>query len=118
MVKVNDFDSEADYYDMFEKKNQPFYDIINEFLIKLFNENSVKSVLDVTCGTGAQVLPLSKKGFDVVGCDNCNKLLGIARVKCEKLGLKIDLHHGDVRISKFGNFNAVISILNSMGYLS
>ncbi|MEW6070828.1 MAG: class I SAM-dependent methyltransferase, partial [Candidatus Thermoplasmatota archaeon] len=98
MVKINDFDSIAEYYDLLEQKNQPLYNLINNFLIKLFKENKARSILDFTCGTGAQAIPLAQQGFDVVGCDIGKNLLRIAKAKSR--GLNIKFKCGDVRFSK------------------
>ena len=116
-TRINDFDSEAEYYDLFENKNQPLFDLINNFLKKLFLKNKIKTVLDVTCGTGAQAIPLSKKGFHVLGSDIGKSLLKIAAAKSKNLP-NIKFVHGDARRSKHGKFDAVISILNSLGYLT
>ncbi len=116
-MRVNDFDLEAEYYDLFERKNQPLFDSINNFLTKLFLKNKVKTVLDATCGTGAQAIPLSKKGFHVLGSDIGKRLLKIAAAKSKGLP-NIKFAHGDARRSKYGKFDAVISILNSLGYLT
>jgi len=117
MPKINDFDSEAQYYDLFEKKNQPSFNLIVDFLEKLFKKNNSKTILDVTCGTGAQAIPLAKRGFQTVGSDIGKKLLTIARRKSKGVS-NIKLVHGDVRYTKFGKFDAVISMLNSLGYLN
>lgn len=117
MQNINDFNSEAEYYDLFEKKNQLLFDKIIDFLVKIFKENNVKKILDFTCGTGAQTIPLSQKGFDVVGIDIAEKLLEIAKAKNEGVS-DAKFYKGDVRNSRFGKFDAVISMLNSLGYLS
>lgn len=117
MPNINDFDSEAEYYDLFEKKNQPLYDLIIDFLENLFKKNNMKTVLDVTCGTGAQAIPLASRAFQVVGSDIGKNLIRIARRKSKGI-FNLEFVHGDVRYTKFGKFDAVISILNSLGYLN
>ena len=116
MVNINDFNSEAEYYDLFEKKNQFLFEHIIDYLTEVFNENGAKNILDFTCGTGAQAIPLSKKGFAVTGSDIADNLLKIAKSKSRNLP-NISFRSGDVRYSKFGEFDAVISMLNSLGYL-
>jgi SAM-dependent methyltransferase len=116
MTKTNDFDSEAEYYDLFEMKNQPLYDSIANFLEALFKQGEVKTILEGTCGTGAQAIPLARRGFNVVGSDIGKNLLRIARQKGKGIP-NLKFVSGDVRYSRFGRFDAVISMLNSMGYL-
>ena len=116
-MRVNDFDSEAKYYDLFESKIQALFDLINNFLTRLFLKNKVKTVLDATCGTRAKAIPLSKKGFHVVGSNIGKRLLRIAAAKSKNLP-DIKFVHGDTRYSKYGEFDTVISILNSLGYLT
>lgn len=117
MTNINDFNSEAKYYDLLERKNQPLFNSIINFLEKFFKQNNVKTILDVTCGTGAQAIPLAKKGFNVVGSDIGKNLLNIARRKSKNIP-NIRFVYGDVRTSKFGKFDAAISMLNSLGYLN
>jgi 2-polyprenyl-3-methyl-5-hydroxy-6-metoxy-1,4-benzoquinol methylase len=117
LKNVNDFNREAEYYDLLEAKNQPLFDSIINFLTEVFVENNVKNILDITCGTGAQSIPLSQKGFTVVGSDIAENLIEIAKLKSKCLS-NIIFYKGDVRHSKFGEFDAVISMLNSLGYLT
>jgi SAM-dependent methyltransferase len=90
----------------------------NAVVEKLLKENRVKTVLDLTCGTGSQVFYLAKRGYSVVGSDFSPGLLEIAREKAkkEKLGLKfID---GDMRTIKLGRFDAAITMFNAVGHLT
>lgn len=116
MAKVNDFNAEAEYYDLLEKKNQALFDAIVDFLAEIFRNNGVKKIIDFTCGAGAQAIPLSEKGFNVVGIDIAGKLLDVAKSK-SKNNPNISFKKGDVRNSKIGEFDAAISMLNSLGYL-
>jgi|GEM_PF-1263978 len=117
MVKINDFNSEAKYYDLLEKNNQPFFLAIVDFLAEVFKKNKVDKILDITCGTGAQAIPFGQKGFTVVGIDIACELLKIARRK-SKGSPNVSFVKGDARDSKVGQFGAVISMMNSLGYLS
>lgn len=114
--RINDFNAEAEYYDLFEQKNQLVFARALEFLADVFRKNNVKKILDFTCGTGAQAIPLSQKGFIVVGADIAGNLLKEAEKKSRDFK-NISFRKGDVRCSKFGEFDAVISMLNSLGYL-
>ena len=41
----------------------------NAFIEKLLKAQNVKTVLDMTCGTGSQVFYLAKRGYEVIGSD-------------------------------------------------
>jgi len=114
---INDFNAEARFYDLLEDKNRPLFDAILRYLAPVFRKERVRTILDATCGTGAQAIPLSKMGFRVLGSDKAPALLKIARGKSRSLP-RVKFALGDVRYSRFGRFDAVISMLNSLGYLS
>jgi SAM-dependent methyltransferase len=90
----------------------------NASLREILSAHGVKSVLDMTCGTGSQVFHLSEHGFDVIGSDFSPKLLEIARAKSEALGKDIQFIDGDMRDIQVGQFDAVISMFNAIGHLS
>lgn len=111
------FDTAAQYYDLFELKSQPMYANIMNILETHFTHHQVTSVLDFACGTGAQAIPLARKGYHVTACDMSTELLHIAQQK-NASELDILWKHGDMRQSQFGTFDAVIAMLNAIGYLS
>ena len=90
----------------------------NIVIEKLLNEQNVKSVLDFTCGTGSQVFFLKKIGYDIAGVDFSPALLKIARNKALQKNLSINFIDGDMRSSKIGKYDAVITIFNAIGHLS
>ena len=90
----------------------------NVILSKLLRKYDVKTVLDLTCGTGSQVFFLTKSGFIVNGADFSPKLLDIARAKAKKEKLDISFIDGDMRTLKVGKFDAVITIFNAIGHLT
>lgn len=90
----------------------------NAILSKLLRKYGVKTVLDLTCGTGSQVFFLTKSGVAVTGADFSPKLLDIARAKAKKEKLYIRFIEGDMRTLKVGKFDAVITIFNAIGHLT
>lgn len=89
----------------------------NALIEKLLKGHAVKSVLDMTCGTGSQVFYLAERGYEVVGSDFSPSLLNIARSKAEKARLKLTFIDGDMRTLRAGKFDAVITIFNAIGHL-
>lgn len=84
----------------------------------IFIENTVKPtgfVLDLSCGTGRHVVPLSRDGYEVVGLDVSSSLLRIAK---NRLG-SIQLVRADMRHLPFKPeaFTASVSMDTSLGYL-
>jgi ubiquinone/menaquinone biosynthesis C-methylase UbiE len=69
----------------------------NALIEKLLKEQNVKSVLDMTCGTGSQVFYLAERGLDVIGSDFSPALLDIARAKTKEMHRKITFIDGDIR---------------------
>jgi ubiquinone/menaquinone biosynthesis C-methylase UbiE len=72
-------------------------------------------VLDVACGTGRHMIPLSLHGYGIVGLDASEKLLRIAK----KRSKEIMVIRGDMRFLPFKpqTFTAAISMDTSFGYL-
>lgn len=103
------------YYDALTQGNDDSKNTVIEAILK---KHHVKTVLDLTCGTGAQTLFLAKKGYQVVGGDISPALLEIARDKAKQDNLDIEFIEGDMRTIKVGHFDALITIFNAIGHLT
>jgi SAM-dependent methyltransferase len=89
----------------------------NAVIENILKGQRIKSVLDMTCGTGSQVFFLKKLGYDVVGTDLSKKLIKLAKNKTK--GDKIEFYTGDIRTIKLNRtFDAVITIFNAIGHLT
>jgi 2-polyprenyl-3-methyl-5-hydroxy-6-metoxy-1,4-benzoquinol methylase len=104
----------SEYYDLLSQGNDESTHLAID---KILQENNAKSILDLTCGTGAQVLWLSGKGYQIVGSDQSPELLKIASQKADEAGFNIPFHRGDMRKTQLGQFDAVITIFNAIGHL-
>ncbi|MBT3407555.1 class I SAM-dependent methyltransferase [Candidatus Woesearchaeota archaeon] len=111
-MKDYDYTSSAKHYDILEA--EPSIDVFNKLLNKLLKKNKVKSVFDITCGTGAQAIFLDKNGYDVTASDYSSGMIKIAKQKYSKLKFS----QGDMRKVRKGKFDSVISIFNAIGHLS
>ena len=89
----------------------------NKAIEKILKNHNTKSVLDMACGTGAQVFYLTRLGYKVIGSDFSPDLLEIARKKALKEKLSIEFIDGDMRTLQVGAFDAVITIDNAIGHL-
>ena len=90
----------------------------NALIEKLLKEQKVKTVLDMTCGTGSQVFYLAVRGYEVVGSDFSPDLLDRARSKAKEMNCNIIFIDGDIRKVNAGKFDAVITIFNAIGHLT
>ena len=106
-----------EYYDLLSA-NQDEIDRKNRFIDKILSQYKVKTVLDFTCGTGAQLFGLTKLGYQVTGVDLSPFLLKIAREKSRQKKLEVELIEGDVRETQVGSFDATITIFNAIGHLT
>ena len=114
-AKPSHYNKEAKSYDSFnEKKSEQ----INQLIENTLHHYEVKTVLDLTCGTGSQVFWLTKYGYEVIGSDISSKMLQIARSKAKQKKINLKFINGDMRIIKVGAFDAVVTIFNSIGHLT
>ncbi len=121
-MKSKDLGLPIDYFDMPELfdsfEENPEDQRKNEAVERLLRENNVKTVSDMTCGTGQQVFHLLQNGYKVVGSDFSPGLIEIAKKKAEEQKLSVEFNEGDVRNFISGKFDAVITIDNAIGHLT
>lgn len=114
-AKPSHYNKEAESYDAFNEKGSGQ---INQLIGNIFKKHGVKSVLDLTCGTGSQVFSLTKMGYEIVGADINSKMLKIAMNKAKEEKLPLKFLKGDMRSIQVGEFDAVITIFNAIGHLT
>jgi len=114
-AKPSHYSKDAETYDAFNENNSQQ---INQVIENILKKYRVKTILDLTCGTGAQVFWLAKRGYEVVGSDINSKMLKIAQNKAKKEKLPVKLLKGDMRTLEIGKFDAVITIFNAVGHLT
>jgi len=105
----------SEYYDLL---SQDADDSKNRAIEKILQEHKVKTVLDLTCGTGSQVFWLAECGYHVTGADLSPALLEIARNKTQKEKIDVKFIEGDMRTVQVGEYDAVITIFNAIGHLT
>lgn len=114
-AKPSHYNKEAEHYDAFNEKASQASNAVIENILKKYR---VKTVLDMTCGTGSQVFWLAKKGYQVTGSDINAKMLKVATEKIKQNQLPVKLLKGDVRTLQAGEFDAIITIFNAVGHLT
>jgi len=93
-------------------------ELTNGVIEKHLSDYDVKTVLDFTCGTGSQVFYLHDHGYKVTGVDNSPPLLTMARNTALQDNISINFLEGDMRKTKVGTFDAIITIFNAIGHLT
>jgi len=114
---LTQYNDESGHYDAFHE-NSENAKITNASIERILKKYNIKTVLDMTCGTGSQVFWLAKHGYEVTGSDITPSMLKIAKQKAKQKNLDIDLIHGDMRSLRVGEFDAVITIFNAVGHLT
>ena len=109
------YDAESATYDGFNEINSQ---LINSTIEGLLTKHKAENILDLSCGTGSQVFWLHNKGFIVHGVDISPSMLKIARKKAKQQGLTIKFQRGDMRTTRAGEFDAVLTIFNAVGHLT
>jgi SAM-dependent methyltransferase len=108
----------ASVYDMF-MDNVP-YDEWADYVQKLLRKFNIEKglVLELGCGTGSMTRQLAVRGFDMIGIDNSEEMLQIAREKGDERGDGILYLCQDMReFELFGTVAAVVSVCDSMNYI-
>lgn len=109
----------AQVYDLF-MDNIP-YQSWSEYLISLLKEYGVCDgiVADLGCGTGNVTEHLSQAGYDMIGIDNAEEMLEIAREKAAEKEMDILYLEQDMQnMELFGTVAAFVSICDSMNYIT
>lgn len=76
-------------------------------------------VLDLACGQGRHSIPLTSRGYQVVGLDYSPYLLELAKKFSHDAGVEPSLIRGDMRVLPFSRcFDAVYIFFTSFGYFS
>lgn len=115
-AKSSHYNTEAEVYDIFNQDS--WVTQVNQTLEKILRKYPVKTILDLTCGTGSQVFWLTQCGYKVVGSDFNLKMLNIARKKANQFKRPLKFFKGDMRTAQYGQFDAAITIANAVGHLT
>jgi SAM-dependent methyltransferase len=108
----------ASVYDIF-MDNVP-YDEWADYVQHLLKQNKIEKclLLELGCGTGSMTRRLAGKGFDMIGIDNSEEMLSIAREKSAEGEESILYLCQDMReFELYGTVAAVISVCDSMNYI-
>ncbi len=117
--QVSGYNAFARYYDEltanidYKKRALYFNEIINRYKT---TEGMI--LLDLACGTGSISEEMARLGYDVIGVDNSDEMLGIAIEKKFDSGLNIQYLCQDMRnIDMFGTIDVTVCALDSINHL-
>ncbi|MCQ2459705.1 MAG: class I SAM-dependent methyltransferase [Ruminococcus sp.] len=110
----------ARYYDDltanidYKKRGEYFHEIIKKF--KVTKENIL---LDLACGTGSISEVMARLGYDVIGVDLSDEMLGMAIEKKFDSGLDIQYLCQDMRkLDMYGTVDVTVCALDSINHLT
>ncbi len=112
------YSSLAYYYD--QLNSHVDYESWANFIEDIFKDNNIEKgslVLDLACGTGNVTIPLSKRGYDMIGIDVSAEMLECGRQKdfdSKVLWLCQDMRNFEL----YGTVAGVICCLDSINYLT
>ncbi len=112
---MNDYDLIAPFYDV---EHAHFDEDVDLYMH--YAEMQTGAVLELACGTGRLLLPLAEQGYALVGVDNSEPMLAIARRRAreEQLEGQITLVQQDVRSLNLGRqFSFAFIALGSFAHL-
>ncbi len=107
------------YDDLYKDKNYTEECRLIDRLLQCYGNGTVRSVLDLGCGTGNHVLPLAEKGYKLVGVDRSARMLDAARQKLsnQRLSGQTVFYEGDIRSFRVEqSFDASLMMFAVLGY--
>jgi SAM-dependent methyltransferase len=107
------------YDNLYKDKNYSEECGLIDRLFQSYGHGTVRSVLDLGCGTGNHVLALAEKGYNVVGVDRSARMLDAARRKVsnQRLSGEPVFYEGDIRSFRVEeSFDATLMMFAVLGY--
>ena len=116
-VLYNDF---AYLYDSLIKQDIDYEKLCDyiEDIFKRYNK-SPSLVCDLACGTGNVTLPMSRRGYDMIGVDISENMLNVARQKSENDKNDILYICQDLKkLDLFGTCDAFLCMTDGFNYIT
>ena len=89
-----------------------------EWCIGEYSEAKSRSILDIACGTGIHLREFARRGYEVMGIDGKEEMVGFVLKKAASEGLDIKCKKADMKRFDTGRkFGCVICMLDSFRYL-
>jgi SAM-dependent methyltransferase len=109
----------ADSYDLiYRDKDYAAESTLIESIFRKYN-NTVRSVLDLGCGTGNHAFPLAQRGYEVIGVDRSADMLAHAQRKLMNAGVdgKLIFQQADIGVVNLERtFDVALMMFAVLGY--
>ena len=108
----------AEIYDLIESEQRS--ETIRRDWASFLGDRPIRTLLDVSIGTGGMTLPLGELGIEVFGSDLSEAMLARCREKAARKGRPVECRQADFRdLSCWAGrqFDCVASTGNSLGYV-
>ena len=95
------------------------YEHIADYIENIFAiyEKTPDIVVDLACGTGNLTLPLSKRGYDMIGIDKSIDMLNIARQKSGFDNSILFLNQDITKLDLYGTADAFLCMIDGINYI-
>ena len=116
---MNSYEVLADRYDRLTTDVD--YDRWADYLEWQFQRSggSVRSVVDLACGTGSLLFRLAQRGYAMTGVDLSEDMLAVAADKCAQLDEPpLLLHQNMAALTLLEPVDAVVCCLDSLNYVT
>lgn len=104
----------AEYYYHIEKSGRNLKQELR-CLDELFRSHKVKTIIDLGCGTGEHVEALRRLGYDMLGVDNSNFMLNVAKKRFPYARFQLGSMQ-DFRVDT--NYDALVCLYGTFNYLT
>lgn len=98
----------------------PFKEPQKTFLHDYLKQETLRSILDIGCGTGTFALELGRTGVRVLGVDLSDEMVKIAKRKAQERGSSSSFAIADMRnLNEIqGNFDGILCLGNTLAHVS
>ncbi len=110
-----------DFAEIYDKLQDIDYNSFIRYYLKIFDKYNLNPslVLDLACGTGNITLPMAQLGYDMIGVDLSEEMLGIAADKARDKSLDILFLNQDMtEFELYGTVDAAVCALDGVNYLT
>jgi len=106
-----------EYLNVYRHRNDAEAEQLVNLILANVDLEQNADVIDLACGTGRHSILFAERGFNVTAVDLSEKLLSVARLNAESLGLQINFVTADLRnFCITSKFELAVNLFTSFGY--
>jgi len=106
-----------EYLNVYRHRNDAEAEQLVNLILANIDLEQNADVIDLACGTGRHSILFAERGFNVTAVDLSEKLLSVARLNAESLGLQINFVTADLRnFCITSKFELAVNLFTSFGY--